>query len=110
MAKIKNIISMMFRQFCIKLEKTFDPVHYAERVLKEAYPEAINMDGSIDIPKVLNILEEQTTQMDALIKKNNQILDKLKIELSSSILSKREETLNKLEHTDEKSYKVRLVK
>ena len=110
MAKIKNIISMMFRQFCIKLEKTFDPVHYAERVLKEAYPEAINMDGSIDIPKVLNILEEQTTQMDALIRKNNQILDRLKIELSSSILSKREETLNKLEHTDEKSYKVRLVK
>jgi hypothetical protein len=85
MAKIKNIISMMFRQFCIKLEKTFDPVHYAERVLKEAYPEAINMDGSIDIPKVLNILEEQTTQMDALIRKNNQILDRLKIELSSSI-------------------------
>ena len=110
MAKIKNIISMMFRQFCIKLEKTFDPVHYAERVLKEAYPEAINENGSIDIPKVLNILEEQTTQMDALIRKNNQILDRLKIELSSSILSEREETLNKLEHTDEKSYKVRLVK
>ena len=92
MAKIKNIISMMFRQFCIKLEKTFDPVHYAERVLKEAYPAAINRDGSIDIPKVLNILEEQTTQMDALIRKNNQILDRLKIELSSSTLSECEET------------------
>lgn len=107
--KIKNTIGKMYRKFCIELEKIFDPVHYAERVIKEAYPEAINVDGTIDIPKVMTILEEHTTQMESLIRKNNQILDKLKIELAS-VLSAREETINKLEHTDEKSYTIRLVK
>ena len=107
--KIKNTINKMYRKFCIELEKIFDPVHYAERVIKEAYPEAINDDGTIDIPKVMTILEEHTTQMESLIRKNNQILDKLKIELAST-LSAREETINKLEHTDEKSYTIRLVK
>ena len=58
--KIKNTISKMYRKFCIKLEKIFDPVHYAERVIREAYPEAINENGTIDIPKVISILEEQT--------------------------------------------------
>lgn len=107
--KIKKTISKMYRKFRIELEKIFDPVHYAERVIKEAYPEAINDDGTIDIPKVMTILEEHTTQMESLIRKNNQILDKLKIELAS-VLSAREETINKLEHTDEKSYTIRLVK
>lgn len=107
--KIKSTISKMYRKFCIELEKIFDPVHYAERVIKEAYPDAINDDGTINIPKVMTILEEHTTQMESLIRKNNQILDKLKIELAS-VLSSREETINKLEHTDEKSYKIRLVK
>ena len=107
--KIKNTISKMYRKFCIELEKIFDPVHYAECVIKEAYPEAINDDGTIDIPKVMTILEEQTAQMESLIRRNNQILDKLKIELDFT-LSAREETINKLEHTDEKSYTIRLVK
>ena len=106
--KIKNTISKMYRKFCIELKKIFDPVHYAERVIKESYPEAIDDDRTIDIPKMMTILEEKTAQMESLIRKNNQILDKLKIELASK-LSAREKTINKLEHTDEKSYTIRLV-
>ncbi len=107
--KIKNTISKMYRKFCIGLEKIFNPVHYAERVIKEAYPEAINDDGTIDIPKAMSILEERTAQMKLLIEKNNQILNKLKMELAYT-LSAREETVNKSEHTDEKSYTIRVVK
>lgn len=109
MARIKKIIKKAYRTLCDKLDKTFDPVHYCERVLREAYPEAVDENGVINIPKVIDILEKKNEEMNSLIQRNNQVLNRLKDELTSS-LSKREENDIRELTEEEKENAIEFVK
>lgn len=94
MAKIKNIIRKMCRTVRNTLDRTFNPAHHCVNVLREKFPEAVNEDGSIDIPMVVDILEKKNSELDDAITENHQILDRLREELNASYFpSEREERL-----------------
>jgi hypothetical protein len=63
-------------------------------VILEKFPEAVNEDGSIDIPMVVDILEKKNSELDDAIAENHRILDRLREELNASYFpSDREEKL-----------------
>ena len=94
MAKIKNIIRKMCRTVRNSLDRTFNPAHHCVNVIREKFPEAVNEDGSIDIPMVMDILEKKNSELDNAVSENHRILDRLKAELTASYFpSDREERL-----------------